>query len=54
MKRIKKEQEKPNYIDDFLNQNFHYHGVDVDYTRTQCGGSSCDKCNVNFRCFRII
>ena len=54
MKKVKKEQKKPNYIDDFLNQNFHYYGVDVDFKRTQCGGSSCDKCDGYSRCSRII
>lgn len=54
MKKVKKEQEKLNCIDDFLNQNFYYHGVDVDYERTSCGGSSCDKCDGYNRCSRII
>ena len=54
MKKVKKEQIESNHLRDFLNQNFYYHGVDVDYERTQCGGSSCDKCDGYSRCSRII
>jgi hypothetical protein len=54
MKKIKKEQKQPNHIDDFLNQNFYYYGVSVDYHKTHCGGSSCDKCDGYNRCSKII
>ena len=54
MKKVKKEQIESNHLSDFLNQNFYYHGVDVDYERTQCGGSSCRQCDGYNRCFRII
>lgn len=54
MKKNKTEQKQPDHINDFLNQNFYYHGVSIDYRRTSCGGSSCDKCDGYGRCSKII
>lgn len=54
MKRVKKEQLEHNHVSDFLNQNFYYHGVDVDCEKTECGGSSCRQCDGYSRCRRII
>jgi len=54
MKKIKKEQKESNYIDDFVSQNFYYHGINVDCKKTECGESSCRQCDGYSRCRRII